>query len=44
MLKLVKDFGLWPNDALMCRQLVKGLGVSRKFYTTTQKLRSTTTQ
>tara|TARA_B100001093_G_scaffold310677_3_gene296490 strand:+ start:4629 stop:5318 length:690 start_codon:yes stop_codon:yes gene_type:complete len=44
MLKLVKDFGLWPNDALMCRQLLKGLGVSRKFYTTTQKLRSTTTQ
>ncbi len=44
MLKLVKDYGLWPNDALMCRQLVKGLGVSRKFYTTTQKLRSTTTQ
>ena len=44
MLKLVKEFGLWPNDAIMCRQLVTGLGVSRKFYTTIQNLKSTTTQ
>ena len=43
ILKLVKEFGLWPNDAIMCRQLVTGLGISRKFYTTVQKLRSTTT-
>ena len=44
MLKLEKEFGLWPNDAIMCRQLVTGLGVSRKFYTTIQNLKSTTTQ
>lgn len=43
MLRLVEDHGLWPNDALMCKQLVKGLGVSTKFYTTIQGLPSTTT-
>lgn len=43
MLKLVKDYGLWPNDALMCKQLVKGMGVTRKFYTRVQGLPSTTT-
>jgi len=43
MLKLVKEFGLWPNDALMCRQLIRKLGVTRKFYTSIQNLKSTTT-
>ena len=43
MLKLVKEYGLWPNDALMCRQLVRKLGVTRKFYTAIQNLKSTTT-
>ena len=43
LLDLVKEFGLWPNDALMCRQLVPKLGVSRTFYTTRQNLKSTTT-
>ena len=43
MLTLVQNYGLWPNDAIMCRQLVKGLGVSKKFYTTVQRLQSTTT-
>jgi len=43
MLKLVKEFGLWPNDAIMCRQLVPKLGVTRKFYTHIQNLKSTTT-
>lgn len=43
MLKLVKQYGLWPNDALMCKQLVKGMGVTRKFYTRVQGLPSTTT-
>lgn len=41
--KLVKDYGLWPNDAIMCRQLVRRLGVTKKFYTSIQNLRSTTT-
>jgi len=34
---------LWPNDAIMCKQLIRGLGVSRKFYTHIQNLKSTTT-
>jgi hypothetical protein len=44
MLKLVEEFGLWPNDAIMCRQLFPDLYVTRKFYTTIQNLKSTTTQ
>jgi GR25 family glycosyltransferase involved in LPS biosynthesis len=43
LVKAVKQFGLWPNDAIMCKQLIKGLGVSRKFYTHIQNLKSTTT-
>lgn len=43
MIQLVEEYGLWPNDAIMCKQLVPKLGVTRKFYTTVQNLRSTTT-
>ena len=43
LIKLVKEYGLWPNDAIMCRQLVRRLGVTKKFYTHIQNLRSTTT-
>ena len=43
MLDLVKAYGLWPNDALMCRQLIPRLGVTKKFYTRIQNLQSTTT-
>ena len=43
LINAVKHYGLWPNDALMCRQLFTGeLGVTRVFYTTIQKLESTT--
>ena len=42
MLKLVDELGLWPNDALICRQLVPQLGVTTKFYTTVQGTPSTT--
>ena len=42
MLELVKQYGLWPNDAIMCRQLIPKLSVSRKFYTNIQGLKSTT--
>jgi GR25 family glycosyltransferase involved in LPS biosynthesis len=42
MISLVYKHGMWPNDALMCKQLVDGLAVSKKFYTKTQKLQSTT--
>jgi len=44
MISLVYKYGMWPNDAIMCRQLVNGLGVSRKFYTRIQGLKSTTTK
>ncbi len=44
MLKLVEDHGLWPNDALMCRQLLPKLGVTKKFYTEVQGTPSTTTR
>lgn len=43
MIGLVYKYGMWPNDAIMCRQLVSGLAVSKKFYTQVQGLRSTTT-
>lgn len=42
MLDLVNAYGLWPNDALMCQQLVPKLGVTRTYYTKVQKLESTT--
>ena len=43
MLELSQEYGMWPNDALMCYQLVPKLGVTRNFYTRIQGLRSTTT-
>ena len=44
MIKLVEDHGLWPNDALMCKQLVKSLAVTKTFYTEVQGTPSTTTR
>ena len=44
MLDAVKQYGLWPNDAIMCKQLVPRLGVTKKFYTKIQGLESTTTE
>jgi len=43
MIQLVKEYGLWPNDAIMCRQLVPKLHVTTEFYTRCQNLKSTTT-
>lgn len=42
LVDLVEQYGLWPNDAIMCRQLVPKMGVTRKFYTNVQGLASTT--
>ena len=42
LLKLVEHYGLWPNDAIMCRQLISRLCVTKKFYTNVQGLASTT--
>jgi len=44
MMNLVNEYGLWPNDAIMCYQLFPLLGVTRKYYTRLQGLQSTTTQ
>ena len=44
MLDAVIYYGLWPNDALMCRQLIPGLGVTKKFYTRVQKMEKSTTR
>lgn len=44
LMQAVEYYGLWPNDALMCRQLFPGmLYVTRTFYTTVQRMKSTTT-
>lgn len=43
LLNAVKEFGFWPNDAIMCRQLIPKLGVTKKYYTHIQQLKSTTT-
>ncbi len=42
MIDLVEEHGLWPNDALMCKQLVPKLGVVTTFYTAVQGIPSTT--
>ena len=43
MIKLAEDYGLWPNDALMCKQLIPRIGCTQKYYTRVQGVRSTTT-
>lgn len=43
MMDLAKEFGAWPNDALMCKQLIQSLGASKIYYTKVQGTRSTTT-
>ena len=35
------ELGAWPNDALLCKQLIPGLGVTRKYYTRVQRTTST---
>jgi len=42
MLDLVDEYGLWPNDAIMCRQLVPTLGVTKEYYTKVLGFGSTT--
>ena len=44
LIRAVYTYGLWPNDAIMCRQILpNALGVTKNYYTTTQRLASTTT-
>jgi len=42
LIDLVNRVGLWPNDALMCRQLVPGLQELYPFLTRVQQEQSTT--
>lgn len=45
LLQLVDEFGAWPNDAIMCRQLIPNkLGVLKPYCTTVQNTPSTTSQ
>ena len=44
MIDLVSEYGCWPNDAIMCRQLVPTLGQTKKYYTYVQGLESTTSR
>lgn len=43
LLDRISENGLWPNDALMCKQLYRGLRVCYPFFTTIQGTQSTTT-
>lgn len=44
LLRLVNEYGAWPNDAIMCRQLMpRKLGVLRNYATKVQGVASTTT-
>jgi len=44
MIQLVNEYGAWPNDALMCKQLMPNrLGIVREFCTKVQGTQSTTT-
>jgi len=42
IIKAAKDHGVWPNDALMCKQIIPNLGVTKKYFTRIQGLPSTT--
>ena len=41
--ELIKNIGIWPNDALLCYQNFKGIGQTRDYYTVVQRTPSTTT-
>lgn len=43
VINLVKEHGCWPNDAIMCRQLLSNLGQVKDYHTWVQGTRSTTT-
>ena len=43
VMSAIFKYGLWPNDAIMCKQLVRGMGVTKHHYTRVQGLPSTTT-
>ena len=42
LINAVKEHGLWPNDAIMCKQIIPKMGVTKVYYTRVQGLPSTT--
>jgi GR25 family glycosyltransferase involved in LPS biosynthesis len=44
LLNKTKEVGLWPNDAIMCKQLFPWMQVVFPYYTKVQGLKSTTTK
>ena len=44
LLAAVQQYGLWPNDAIMCKQLIPRMGVTVGDFTNTQGTASTTSQ
>jgi len=42
LLDAVRQHGLWPNDAIMCKQIIPKLGVTKTYFTRVQGLPSTT--
>ena len=40
----VRELGAWPNDAIMCKQLIYKMGVTKKYYTKVQGTISTTSK
>ena len=44
LLAAVQQYGLWPNDAIMCKQLIPRMGVTNGDFTNTQGTASTTSQ
>ena len=43
LLLAVNKYGLWPNDAIMCKQLIPRIGVTKTHFTDTQKWIGSTT-
>ena len=43
LLLAVNKYGLWPNDAIMCKQLIPRMGVTKTHFTDTQKWIGSTT-
>lgn len=43
LIEKILDIGMWPNDALMCKQLFPWLQQAYPYYTTVQGLKSSTT-
>lgn len=42
VIKASREHGVWPNDALMCKQIIPNMGVTKTYFTRIQGLPSTT--